>query len=63
MESRIDYTKYAQDAQKSLYALERYLSTSGLDHKLIHLLKLRASQINGLRVLHRHALPGCACSR
>ena len=47
MESRIDYTKYAQDAQKSLYALERYLSTSGLDHKLIHLLKLRASQING----------------
>lgn len=47
MEPRIDYTKYAQDAQKSLFALERYLSTCGLDHKLIHLLKLRASQING----------------
>jgi AhpD family alkylhydroperoxidase len=47
MEPRIDYTKYAQDAQKSLFALEKYLATSGLDHKLIHLLKLRASQING----------------
>src|SRR5216683_3770981 len=47
MELRIDYTKYAQDAQKSLYALEKYIVTSGLDHRLIHLLKMRASQING----------------
>ncbi len=47
MEPRIDLTKYAQDAQKSLYALERYLATCGLDHKLMHLLKMRASQING----------------
>jgi AhpD family alkylhydroperoxidase len=47
MEPRIDYTKYAQDAQKSLFGLEKYLATCGLDHKLIHLLKLRASQING----------------
>jgi AhpD family alkylhydroperoxidase len=47
MEPRIDYTKYAHDAQKSLLALEKYMDTCGLDHKLIHLLKLRASQING----------------
>ena len=47
MEPRIDYTKHAQDAQRSLYALERYLLTCGLDHHLVHLLKLRASQING----------------
>jgi AhpD family alkylhydroperoxidase len=47
MESRIDYTKYAQDAQKALFALEKYIAACGLDHKLIHLLKLRASQING----------------
>jgi AhpD family alkylhydroperoxidase len=47
MEPRIDLTKYAQDAQKSLYALEKYLATCGLDHKLMHLLKMRASQING----------------
>jgi AhpD family alkylhydroperoxidase len=47
MEPRIDFTKYAQDAQRSLYVLERYLLTCGLDHHLVHLLKLRASQING----------------
>jgi AhpD family alkylhydroperoxidase len=47
METRIDLTKYAQDAHKALYTLEKYLFTSGLDHKLIHLMKLRASQING----------------
>jgi len=40
MEPRIDYRKYAAEAQKSLYALEKY-------HKLIHLIKMRASQING----------------
>src|SRR6202047_5219506 len=43
----MDLTQYAQDAQKSLYALERYIATCGLDHKLIHLLKMRASQVNG----------------
>jgi AhpD family alkylhydroperoxidase len=47
MEPRIDYTKYAQEAQRSLYALERYILNCGLDHSLVHLLKLRASQING----------------
>jgi AhpD family alkylhydroperoxidase len=47
MQPRIDYRKYAQDAQKSLLGLEKYISDSGLDHKLIHLIKLRASQING----------------
>ena len=47
MEQRIDLTKHALDAQKSLYALEKYIANSGLDHKLIHLLKMRASQING----------------
>ncbi len=30
-----------------MYALERYIATCGLDHKLIPLLTLRASQING----------------
>jgi AhpD family alkylhydroperoxidase len=47
MEQRIDLAKHAHDAQKSLYALEKYIANSGLDHKLIHLLKMRASQING----------------
>src|SRR6266481_4900393 len=47
MEPRIDYRKYAAEAQKSLYALEKYIAECGLDHKLIHLIKMRASQING----------------
>ena len=47
MQPRIDYTKHAHEAERSLYALERYLFSSGLDHKLIHLIKMRASQING----------------
>ena len=47
MEQRIELSNYAQEAQRSLFALERYIATCGLDHKLIHLLKMRASQING----------------
>lgn len=47
MEPRIDYRKYAQDVQKPLFALEQYVETSGLDHRLVLLLKMRASQING----------------
>ena len=47
MEPRIDYRKYSAEAQKSLYALEKYIAECGLDHKLIHLIKMRASQING----------------
>ena len=48
MQPRIDYRKFAPEATKAMYGLETYLTTqSGLDHKLLHLLKLRASQING----------------
>ena len=47
MQQRIDLTKHAQEAQKSLFALEKYIASCGLDHRLIHLLKMRASQING----------------
>lgn len=48
MQPRIDYRKFAPEATKAMYGLETYLTTqSGLDHQLLHLLKLRASQING----------------
>ncbi len=47
MEARIDARKYAQDAQKAMLAVETYLADCGLEHRLIHLLKMRASQING----------------
>ncbi len=32
---------------QAMLALEKYIGSCGLDHKFIHLLKLRASQING----------------
>ncbi|WP_299191927.1 carboxymuconolactone decarboxylase family protein [uncultured Litoreibacter sp.] len=47
MHPRLDYTKAAPDAFQAVYALERYVSEqSGIEPRLIHLLKLRASQIN-----------------
>ncbi len=47
MEPRIDARRHAQEAQKAMYALEKYLADSGLEHSLMHLMKMRASQING----------------
>jgi AhpD family alkylhydroperoxidase len=47
MEPRIDARKHAKEAQQAMYALEKYLNESGLEHSLIHLMKMRASQING----------------
>ena len=47
MKERIDYEKFAHEALHSLLAIERYLAGSGIDPKLLHLIKLRASQING----------------
>jgi len=47
MQPRVDYRRYAPDAVKSMLALEKYIAESGLDPKLVHLVKMRASQING----------------
>src|SRR5215467_3234665 len=44
---RLDYTKHALEPLRSLYTIERYLYDSGIDVKLLHMLKLRASQTNG----------------
>jgi AhpD family alkylhydroperoxidase len=47
MQPRIDYRKFVQQPIKSLLDLEKYLAGCGLKHKLLHLIKMRASQING----------------
>ena len=47
MEPRIEYRKFAPGALKAMRELEEYISECGLDRNLIHLLKMRASQING----------------
>jgi AhpD family alkylhydroperoxidase len=47
MEPRIDYSKVASGALNTMFGFERYLSRCGLDKKLLDLVYLRASQING----------------
>ena len=37
----------APDAYKAMSGLEGYLKKSGLEHKLLHMIKVRASQMNG----------------
>jgi AhpD family alkylhydroperoxidase len=47
MEQRFNYFKAAPDAYKAMSGLETYLHGCGLEEGLLHLIKLRASQING----------------
>jgi AhpD family alkylhydroperoxidase len=47
MEARFDYAKVAPGAYHALLGLEKYLHESGLEESLLHLIKLRTSQING----------------
>ena len=47
MEARLNMMKTSPGAYKAMLGLEQYLHSSGLDVKLLHLIKLRASQING----------------
>jgi len=47
MTARIDFTKINPKLIQSYLAIEGALATSGLEHKLLVLLKMRASQING----------------
>jgi AhpD family alkylhydroperoxidase len=47
MTPRIDYRRFSPEALQAMLALEKHLAGCGLDHKFMHLLKLRASQMNG----------------
>jgi AhpD family alkylhydroperoxidase len=47
MESRINPQKVAPDVYKAMFALEAAVKATGLESNLLHLIKLRASQING----------------
>ena len=55
MTPRLNPYKAAPEAMKALAALENYVQESGLDHSLIDLVKIRASQINGCAYcIHMH---------
>ena len=47
MEPRINGMKIAPDAYKAMLGLEVYIHQSGLEEALLHMIKLRVSQING----------------
>jgi len=47
MKARVEYWKVAPGGFKAMMGLENYLHESGLEAPLLHMVKLRASQING----------------
>ena len=47
MKQRINYYKVAPEAFQIMIQFEEYAKTTGFDKKLIELIKIRASQING----------------
>ncbi len=47
MNPRFSYATSAPGAYQAMVGLEKYLHQCGLEESLIHLIKLRASQING----------------
>jgi AhpD family alkylhydroperoxidase len=47
MKSRIDYTRVSPKAVQALFGLQAQVNASGLEPALLHLVEMRASQING----------------
>ncbi len=47
MDPRIDYLKTSRGIYEAMLGLEKYLHQSTVEQPLLHLVKLRASQING----------------
>ena len=47
MTARLDYAAADPGALKAMMGLEGYVRSSGIDHSLLHLIKLRASYFNG----------------
>ena len=49
MEARLDYAKLAQEPVKAMHALGAYVAHCGLEKRLLELVKIRVSQINGCK--------------
>jgi AhpD family alkylhydroperoxidase len=47
MEPRMDYPRASPGAYRAMLGLETFVRQSGIEHGLLHLVKMRASQING----------------
>lgn len=46
MEPKIDYQRVAPGALQAMLSVEQYARNSGLEHSLLELVKIRASQLN-----------------
>jgi len=46
MEQRLNYPRLAPEANRAMTALGSYLAACGLEHPLLELVKIRASQMN-----------------
>jgi AhpD family alkylhydroperoxidase len=47
MKARLDFRKVSPEGEKAMMGLHMFVRNCGLDHSLLELVKLRASQING----------------
>jgi AhpD family alkylhydroperoxidase len=47
MKTRIDFARVSPPAVQAMLGLQNYVNNSGLEHSLLELVKMRASQING----------------
>jgi AhpD family alkylhydroperoxidase len=47
MQARIDFLKVSPAAMKTMLDMEAYLAKSSIERPLLHLIKMRVSQING----------------
>ena len=47
MSTRIDIMRVSPKATQAMLQLQKYVNESGLEHSLLELVKMRASQING----------------
>ena len=54
MQPRLNPFKFAPDTVKAAQAFEQHLANSGLEQSLYHLVKTRASQINGCAFCLQH---------
>ena len=62
MEGRLDYRQFNLEPLQAMLAMETYIAGCGLDHKFVHLLKLRASQINSCAYcIDMHSIDARAC--
>ena len=47
MQARLDFRKASPQGEKAMMGLHMFVRNCGLDHALLELIKLRASQLNG----------------